>query len=298
MKILDPDTDSSDDSEFIPNGNKESDNITSVEPKILTRSKRKIIETELVDNENSKKLKNDETEQESVTIKDNVDAIWADLNKDQLINTDSVQEKISTSSESTKNEFYPTFDKMITITQTYEFAGEIVKEQKRVSINSEEAKRYLESQNDNNNNNNNNDNNNNNNNNNSNNSENLTTNNDNTLEINLNSSKLSLDKNQQSPKKPRSPIAESISKRGRFGRPKSNLSEIAASLKKKPPKINTLEKSKMDWKKYVDKEGLVDELKYHNKNGFIEKQEFLQRVYDAQNSEIKTLKDRSKTKFI
>ncbi|CAG8499235.1 839_t:CDS:2 [Diversispora eburnea] len=233
MKILDPDTDySSDDSEFILNENKESDNITSVEPKVLTRK--------------------------SKTIKDNVDAIWAELNKDQLIKTDSVQEKISTSSESTKNEFYPTFDKMITITQTYEFAGEIMKEQKRVSINSEEARSYLE-------------------------------------KINLNSSKTSLDKNQQSPKKPRSPIAEAISKRGRFGRPKSNLSEIAASLKKKPSKINTLEKSKMDWKKYVDKEGLVDELKYHNKNGFIEKQEFLQRVYDAQNSEIKTLKDKSKT---
>jgi len=36
---------------------------------------------------------------------------------------------------------------------------------------------------------------------------------------------------------------------------------------KKPTKLNTLDKSKMDWNKYVDKEGIKDELKYHNKNG-------------------------------
>lgn len=149
----------------------------------------------------------------------------------------------------------------------------IIREQKRVPINSEEAKRYLESQNKNNNSNNNNNNNNDNNddnNSNNHNNENITTNYKNKSEVNSNSSKSSFDKNKPSlsaPKKPRSAISEAIAKRGRFGRPKSNLSEIAASLKNKPQKINTLEKSKMDWNKYVDKEGLVDELKYHNKNG-------------------------------
>ena len=46
-----------------------------------------------------------------------------------------------------------------------------------------------------------------------------------------------------------------------------NLEQLTASLKKKPTKLNTLEKSKMDWKKYVEQEQIVDELKYHNKNG-------------------------------
>ncbi|KAF0543515.1 BCNT-domain-containing protein [Gigaspora margarita] len=95
-------------------------------------------------------------------------------------------------------------------------------------------------------------------------------------------------------KKSKSPIAAAISARGKFGKPKSTLGQLAASLSKKPKKLNTLEKSKIDWKQYVDQEGIVDELKYHNKNGYIEKQEFLQRTYDAQNSEIKALRKGSR----
>ncbi|CAG8475772.1 7987_t:CDS:2 [Scutellospora calospora] len=70
-------------------------------------------------------------------------------------------------------------------------------------------------------------------------------------------------------KKSQSPVELAISERGKFGKPKSTLGQLAASLNKKPKKLNTLEKSKVDWKEYVDKEGIVDELKYHNKNGYI-----------------------------
>jgi hypothetical protein len=55
-----------------------------------------------------------------------------------------------------------------------------------------------------------------------------------------------------------------LKSRDKFGRPKSQL---VSSLNKKPTKLNTLEKSKMDWNKFTNNEGLVDELKYHNKNG-------------------------------
>jgi len=52
----------------------------------------------------------------------------------------------------------------------------------------------------------------------------------------------------------------------------------------------------MDWKKYVEQEQIVDELKYHNKNGYIEKQEFLQRAYERQESEIRSLRKDSRNK--
>ena len=50
---------------------------------------------------------------------------------------------------------------------------------------------------------------------------------------------------------------------------------IAGSLK---PKLNTLEKSKLDWVKYVDEEGITDELALHNKDGYLAKQDFLSAV--------------------
>ncbi|KAK4699496.1 hypothetical protein P7C70_g6764, partial [Phenoliferia sp. Uapishka_3] len=55
------------------------------------------------------------------------------------------------------------------------------------------------------------------------------------------------------------------------------LSSLAASLGK-PAKLNTLEKSKLDWKKFVDKEDLSDDLTKARKDGYLEKQDFLQRT--------------------
>ncbi|TID30651.1 hypothetical protein CANINC_000807 [Pichia inconspicua] len=43
-------------------------------------------------------------------------------------------------------------------------------------------------------------------------------------------------------------------------------------------KLSTLEKSRLDWATYVDKNKISDELKYKNKGGFLEKQDFLNRV--------------------
>lgn len=44
------------------------------------------------------------------------------------------------------------------------------------------------------------------------------------------------------------------------------------------PKLTTLEKSQMDWATYVDKEGINEELLLHNKDGYLAKQDFLGRV--------------------
>jgi hypothetical protein len=56
---------------------------------------------------------------------------------------------------------------------------------------------------------------------------------------------------------------------------KSNLEEMAKG--NKLAKLNVLEKSRLDWAGFVDKEGIQDDLKRYNKDGYIERQEFLKR---------------------
>ncbi|GAA5963373.1 hypothetical protein JCM21900_000585 [Sporobolomyces salmonicolor] len=58
------------------------------------------------------------------------------------------------------------------------------------------------------------------------------------------------------------------------------LGALAASLGVgKPAKLNTLEKSKLDWTQYVSKEdGLSDTLAHARKDGYLEKKDFLDRV--------------------
>jgi len=78
-----------------------------------------------------------------------------------------------------------------------------------------------------------------------------------------NNSHVTLQSSEPSRSKPIPPVKQRPAKSQRA---KSNLSKLVDSMKK-PTKLNTLDKSKMDWNKYVDKEGIKDELKYHNKNG-------------------------------
>jgi hypothetical protein len=61
-------------------------------------------------------------------------------------------------------------------------------------------------------------------------------------------------------------------------------------------KLSTLEKSRLDWATYVDKNKINDELKYKNKAGYLEKQDFLNRVDSRRDNlykdaKAKTLKD-------
>ena len=46
----------------------------------------------------------------------------------------------------------------------------------------------------------------------------------------------------------------------------------------KPQKLSVLEKSRLDWAGFVDKEGIVDDLKRYNQDGYVERQEFLKRT--------------------
>ncbi|OMJ24090.1 SWR1-complex protein 5 [Smittium culicis] len=63
--------------------------------------------------------------------------------------------------------------------------------------------------------------------------------------------------------------------------------EVGASFKKK---LNTVEQSKMKWDKLVEKEDIKAELQNHNKDGYVEKLEFIDRVNDQKNEYIQTLK--------
>ncbi|CAI4060298.1 hypothetical protein SUVZ_04G4390 [Saccharomyces uvarum] len=56
------------------------------------------------------------------------------------------------------------------------------------------------------------------------------------------------------------------------------------------PKLTTLEKSQLDWASYVDRAGLNDELVLHNKDGFLARQEFLQRVGSAEDERYRELR--------
>ncbi|CAH0482998.1 unnamed protein product [Peronospora belbahrii] len=45
-----------------------------------------------------------------------------------------------------------------------------------------------------------------------------------------------------------------------------------------PKKVSTIEKSSLDWDKFKEKEGIEEELTQYTKDGYVEKQEFLQRL--------------------
>ncbi|KAF9426763.1 swr complex subunit [Podila epigama] len=79
----------------------------------------------------------------------------------------------------------------------------------------------------------------------------------------------------------------------RYIRRESLLDELSTTYQvKKQFKLSTLEKTKMDWNQFVGQEGLEHELKQHNKNGYVEKQAFLDRAHARQEIQIKASKKR------
>lgn len=79
-------------------------------------------------------------------------------------------------------------------------------------------------------------------------------------------------------------------------RPKSSLSSLVSQYNIKEPKLNTLEKSKLDWQGYVDREGIKEDLKYKNKDGYMEKVAFLQRVDDRRLNQLKSGQNKADNK--
>lgn len=68
---------------------------------------------------------------------------------------------------------------------------------------------------------------------------------------------------------------------------KRKMSLIDEYKMNKTKKINTLEKSRLDWLGFVDKEGIRDDLSKHNKDGYLDRQGFLDRVDQKRESELR-----------
>jgi len=58
---------------------------------------------------------------------------------------------------------------------------------------------------------------------------------------------------------------------------KNSLEDLLSTLSGKKKKLTTLEKTLSDWQNFKKKEGISEELKEHAKNGYLERQAFLER---------------------
>lgn len=89
----------------------------------------------------------------------------------------------------------------------------------------------------------------------------------------------------------KSPPLKAVAKRPPIG----GLSSVLGQIGKKS-KLSVLEKSKLDWNNFKKEEGIEEDLKTYNKgkNGYLEKQDFLQRT-DLRQFEIeKTMRSSSR----
>lgn len=139
----------------------------------------------------------------------------------------------------------PEAEETITIKRTYEFAGEIMTEEKIVPASSEEARVYLA--------------------------------------------------NQNTPK-PQSASTSTLAKPAlrRPTKRKSMFASTGSADVAKGPKLNTLEKSKLDWAAHVDQEGMAEELSEARraKDGYLGRQDFLGRMDARRDDELKNLKQK------
>ncbi|XP_011352665.1 craniofacial development protein 1 [Ooceraea biroi] len=179
------------------------------------------------------KAKKELTEEEE---KKRADSLWADFMKDTaVVSKEKPQNSINKSNERSPPTQKPKVQEKVKITKVFEFAGEEVKIEKEVAVDSAEAR-------------------------------------------------LSLSAAENSAK----PSPESASPtpvprgRGRGGARRVGLSGISSVLGQigKKSKISTLEKSKLDWDNFKKQENIEEEINSHNrgKDGYLERQDFLQRA--------------------
>ncbi|KAM0791580.1 hypothetical protein ACM66B_006024 [Microbotryomycetes sp. NB124-2] len=216
-------------------------------------------------------------QKEPQLTKEAVDDLWASFNAEPSPygTTSASSSTATTSKPATKPK------KMLTITVKYEFAGQVVEQEKQVEQDSDEAKKWLATQ--------------------------LPkksylkrTLDETTLSSSLTQQATSTSSSAPTTKPSSSSSAPAIASTSVVTsesaappskptlapprRPKAaggGLNALAAQLKK-PPKLNTLEKSKLDWNKFVSKEeGLADTLSQSRKNGYLDKQDFLDKAQQA-----------------
>ena len=134
---------------------------------------------------------------------------------------------------------------MVTIKRTYEFAGQSMTEERKVPKTSAEARLYLESQ---------------------------------QKQQQQHQDTLSIGTQGQGDPKP--PLRRPVKRKSMFGGVGPQADADGGAKDVKGPKLNTLQKSKLDWAAQVDKEGLGEELDEHGraKGGYLDRMDFLSRM--------------------
>ena len=90
------------------------------------------------------------------------------------------------------------------------------------------------------------------------------------------------------------PLRRPLKRKSRFEpNPEGIVKGLPASANK-GPKLNVVEKSKLDWAGYVDKEGMQDELKVAEKakDGYLSRTDFLGRMEAKREDELKNAKSK------
>ena len=157
-----------------------------------------------------------------------ISSIFENCDDKLKVTVDQAEEKGANNFKNTHNENNVNSlasEKTITITKTYDFAGENIEITKEVDKDSKEGKHFL--------------------------------------------------KQNSSVESESSVKKDSLNKRSASG-----LSSIMGVISGKKQKLGCLDKSKMDWNKFVAQEGIKEELETHNKgkDGYVEKQMFLERA--------------------
>ncbi|KAK4047149.1 hypothetical protein OIV83_005601 [Microbotryomycetes sp. JL201] len=210
----------------------------------------------------------DDDKQASQLSKEAVDDLWASFNAEP-------SPYASGSTTNLPSEPSKPRKRMMTITVRYEFAGKVVEQEKQVEHDSEEAKNWLATQ-----------------------KQTQPKPSHQTAAASTDATTNSIENQMafsQSEHHPATsetatpesavlPPPPAAKPAGRRPKPSGGLNALAAQLKK-PAKLNTLEKSKLDWNKFVSKEeGLADTLSQSRKNGYLDKQDFLDKAQQAKDA--------------
>ncbi|EFN78166.1 craniofacial development protein 1 [Harpegnathos saltator] len=196
-------------------------------------NKSKVSEEENGEKEECKEKK-ELTEEEE---KKRADSLWADFMKDTaVVSKPKAQNIINRPKERSPPIEKPEAQEKVKITKIFEFAGEEVKVEKEVPVDSAEARLSL-----------------------------------------------SVAENSTKPSESSPPAGKGPGRgRGRGSMKRVGLGGISSVLGQigKKAKISTLEKSKLDWDSYKKQENIEEELHTHNKgkDGYLERQDFLQRA--------------------
>ncbi|XP_072754159.1 craniofacial development protein 1 [Anoplolepis gracilipes] len=210
-------------------GKKRSKSRKGIKRRKIIENKSKVSEEESKEAEECPETK-ELTEEEE---KKRADSLWADFMKDTaVVSKPKPQNSINRSNERSPPIQKPKIQEKVKITKVFEFAGEEVKVEKEVSVDSAEAR-------------------------------------------------LSLSAAENSTKSSE-PASAASKGRGKGGIRRGGLSGISSVLGQigKKSKISTLEKSKLDWDNFKKQENIEEEINTHNrgKDGYLERQDFLQRA--------------------